>query len=90
MLADDAILVREALADLLTRHGFQVLAQIGDADSLHRTLEASRPDVVVVDIRMPPDHRLEGLRAAVEIRRAQPEIGVPVLSQHVESHYLPA
>jgi DNA-binding NarL/FixJ family response regulator len=89
VLADDAVLVREALANLLTHNGFRVLAQVGDADGLHRTLESVSPDVVVVDIRMPPDHRLEGLRAAVEIRRTRPEIAVLVLSQHVESYYLP-
>ncbi len=90
VLADDAVLVREALANLLTGQGFQVLAQVGDAESLLRTVEATRPDVAVVDIRMPPSHQLEGLRAAVEIRRTAPDVGVLVLSQHVETYYLPA
>jgi DNA-binding NarL/FixJ family response regulator len=88
VLADDAVLVREALANLLTQHGFQVLAQVADADSLHRTLETTRPTVVVLDIRMPPEYKLDGLRAAVEIRRRHPQTGVLVLSQYLESHYL--
>jgi DNA-binding NarL/FixJ family response regulator len=88
VLADDAVLVREALANLLTQHGFQVLAQVADTDSLHRTLETVRPAVVVLDIRMPPEYKLDGLRAAVEIRRRHPETGVLLLSQYIESHYL--
>jgi DNA-binding NarL/FixJ family response regulator len=90
VLAEDAVLVREALADLLTRHGFDVLAQVGDAEGLRRAVDRHRPHVAVVDVRMPPDHRVEGLRAATEIRGTHPEIGVLVLSQYVESHYLPA
>jgi DNA-binding NarL/FixJ family response regulator len=89
VLADDALLLREALADLLSRNGFRVLAQVGDAEALLAAVAGHRPDVVVVDVRMPPEHRLEGLRAAVEIRRAHPGTGVLVLSQHVESEYLP-
>jgi DNA-binding NarL/FixJ family response regulator len=88
VLADDAVLMREALADLLARQGFQVLAQVGDAENLRRAVDLHRPDVAIVDVRMPPDHRTEGLRAAAEIRRAHPGVGVLVLSQHVESYYL--
>ena len=87
VLADDAVLVREALADLLTRQGFTVIAQVGDADGLLRAVDRHRPDVAIVDVRMPPDHRLAGLRAATEIRRRHPHTGVLVLSQHVESSY---
>ncbi|XVS68224.1 response regulator transcription factor [Actinosynnema sp. CA-299493] len=90
VLADDAVLVREALADLLSGRGFRVLAQVGDAEELHAAVAEHHPDVVVVDVRMPPGYRLEGLRAAVEIRARHPGTGVLVLSQHVESHYLPA
>jgi DNA-binding NarL/FixJ family response regulator len=90
ILADDALLLREALADLLSRNGFHVIAQVGDAEALHRAVAGQRPDVVVVDVRMPPEHRLEGLRAAVDLRRQHPGMGVLVLSQHVESQYLPA
>ncbi|TWP50765.1 response regulator transcription factor [Lentzea tibetensis] len=90
VLADDAVLVREALAGLLARNGFHVVGQAGDADELHAAVDEHKPDVVVVDVRMPPEHRLEGMRAAVEIRERHPATGVLVLSQHVESHYLPA
>lgn len=90
VLADDALLGREALADLLTRHRFGVLAQVGDAQSLRHAVDRHRPHVAIIDVRMPPDHRLAGLQAATEIRRDHPEIGVLVLSQHIESHYLPA
>ena len=89
VLADDAVLIREALAGLLVHHGFDVLDQVGDGDSLRRAVDRHRPRVAIVDVRMPPDHRLEGLRAAVEIRRGHPETGVLVLSQYVESRYLP-
>jgi DNA-binding NarL/FixJ family response regulator len=88
VLADDAVLVREALAGVLTRSGLRVRAQVGDIDGLYRAVEAERPDVAVVDIRMPPTHTLEGLRAAVELRARYPGLGVLVLSQHLESHYL--
>jgi len=89
VVADDAVLMREALASLLERDGFTVAAQAGDADELRRAVALVRPDVVVVDVRMPPHHRFEGLHAAVEIRRERPGTGVLVLSQHVETHYLP-
>lgn len=88
VLADDAALMREALAGLLERDGFVVAAQARDADELRRAVARVRPDVVVVDVRMPPEHRFEGLHAAVAIRRDHPGTGVLVLSQHVETHYL--
>ena len=87
ILADDAVLVREGVARLLTDHGFEVVAQLDDAEALLDAVEAHRPDVVVVDIRMPPTHTVEGLRAALEIRSRFPEVGVLVLSQHLESRY---
>lgn len=87
ILADDAVLVREGVARLLTDHGFEVVAQQDDAEELLDAVEAHRPDVVVVDIRMPPTHTVEGLRAALEIRSRFPEVGVQVLSQHLESRY---
>lgn len=90
VLADDAVLLREALAGLLERDGFEVAAQAGDVAELHSAVARVRPDVAVVDVRMPPTHRFEGLHAAVEIRRDYPGTGVLVLSQHVETHYLPA
>lgn len=88
VLADDAILIRDALAGLLRQEGFEVIAEVGDADRLLAAVEASPPDVAVVDIRMPPTYRLEGLHAAVELRRRQPDVGVLLLSQHLEPHCL--
>jgi len=87
ILADDAALVREGVARLLSDHGFDVVAQLGDAEALLHAVDTMRPDVVVVDIRMPPTHTVEGLQAALEIRSRQPEVGVLILSQHLESRY---
>jgi len=83
-LAEDSVLLREGLARLLTDAGFEVTARCGDADQLRSHLKADRPDVIVVDIRLPPTHTDEGLRAAIELRAAYPELGVLVLSQYVE------
>jgi DNA-binding NarL/FixJ family response regulator len=90
VLVDDAVLLRQALARLLTDAGFAVLAQTGDVAGLHAALARPRPDVVVLDIRLPPGQRLEGLQAAVELRRTHPRLGVLLLSQHVETQLLPA
>ena len=87
ILAEDAPLLRAGLARLLSDHGFEVVAQVGDADALLLEVDASAPDVVVVDIRMPPTFTVEGLRGALEIRRRHPQVGVLVLSQHLESRY---
>ncbi len=87
ILADDAPLVREGLARLLADHGFEVVAQLDDAETLVEVVGSLRPDVVVVDIRMPPTHTLEGLRAALEVRSRYPDVGVLILSQHLESRY---
>ncbi|MET7755005.1 response regulator transcription factor [Streptomyces sp. NPDC005389] len=87
ILAEDSTLLREGLVRLLAEEGHEVLAALGDAVSLLKEVEERRPDVVVVDIRMPPTHTDEGLRAAVEIRERRPEVGVLVLSQHIERHY---
>jgi len=86
VIADDAMLFREALASVLTGAGFDVRAQVGDVDSLHRAVGELTPDLV--DIRMPPTHDLEGLVAAVALRRAHPRLGVLVLSQHLETRLL--
>lgn len=88
VLADDSALFRTALADLLERNGCAVLAQAGDADGLLDAVERCRPDVAVVDIRMPPAQRLEGLRAAVLLRRRHPGTGTLLLSQHLEVAHL--
>ncbi|MFD5190413.1 response regulator [Streptomyces sp. NPDC058357] len=87
MLAEDSTLLREGLALLLAEEGHEVLAAVGDGASLVRAVEADPPDLVVVDIRMPPTHTDEGLRAALEIRERRPLVGVLVLSQHVERTY---
>ncbi|KQX56149.1 MULTISPECIES: response regulator transcription factor [unclassified Streptomyces] len=87
ILAEDSTLLREGLVRLLVEEGHEVLTALGDATTLVAEVEARRPDVVVVDIRMPPTHTDEGLRAAVEIRERLPETGVLVLSQHVERSY---
>jgi DNA-binding NarL/FixJ family response regulator len=85
VLADDATLFREGLARILSEAGFAVSAQAGDAQGLLRLVRAQKPDVAIVDIRMPPTHTNEGLLAAAEIRANHPEVGVLVLSQYVET-----
>ncbi len=87
ILVDDAALIREGVARLLTDHSFEVVAQLDDAESLVDAVETAAPDVVVTDIRMPPTHTVEGLRAALEVRARHPEVGVLILSQHLESRY---
>ncbi|MFD9080335.1 response regulator [Streptomyces erythrochromogenes] len=87
ILAEDSTLLREGLVRLLVEEGHEVLAALPDAVTLLKEVEEQRPDVVVADIRMPPTHTDEGLRAAVEIRERRPEVGVLVLSQHVERNY---
>lgn len=85
ILVDDASLVREGIARLLAEHGVDVVAQLGDAVSLEEAVAAHRPDAVVIDVRMPPTHTTEGLRAAVALKAAHPDVGILVLSQHVET-----
>ncbi|MEY7974100.1 response regulator [Saccharomonospora xinjiangensis] len=87
ILAEDSILLREGLVRLLAEEGHDVVAAVGDGDALVSAVGEHRPDVVVTDVRMPPTHTDEGLRAALEIRRAWPETGVLVLSQYVERRY---
>ncbi len=86
-LADDAVLLREGLARLLGEAGFEVVGLAGDADELLALVERTRPDVAIVDIRMPPTHTDEGLQAAKAIRERWPAIGILVLSQHVNARY---
>ncbi|MEV4676633.1 MULTISPECIES: response regulator transcription factor [Actinomadura] len=91
MLAEDSTLLREGLVRLLAEEGHEVVAAVGDGDALIAAVAAAGeqgpPDVVVVDVRMPPTHTDEGLRAALEIRRRWPGVGVLVLSQYVEKRY---
>jgi DNA-binding NarL/FixJ family response regulator len=86
-IADDAMLMREGLARLLGDAGFEVTAKAADAEELLRLVELRRPDVVIMDIKMPPTHTDEGLVATDRIRRSHPEIGVLVLSQYLEARY---
>jgi len=84
VIADDSILVREGIAALLTRAGVDVVAQTAAPEELLREIDAHLPDVAIVDVRMPPTQTDEGLRAAHEIRARHPQIGIVILSQHVE------
>jgi DNA-binding NarL/FixJ family response regulator len=87
VVGEDSVLVREGIVRVLGQAGFEVVAQAGDAAELMRKVSAHRPDVAVVDIRMPPTETDDGLRAAIEIRRRQPQTGVVVLSQYLEEGY---
>jgi len=84
VIADDDLLLREGLASLLTQAGYRVVGQAGDATELLNLVREHRPDLAIVDIRMPPDHGTEGLRAAVAIREEAPETAILVLSAYVE------
>jgi DNA-binding NarL/FixJ family response regulator len=84
VLADDDVLLREGIASLLERHGFEVIGQAGDATELLALVRDQEPDIVVVDIRMPPAHSTEGLEAARVIRQEFPAVAILVLSAHVE------
>jgi DNA-binding NarL/FixJ family response regulator len=87
VIADDSVLLREGIARLLEEAGFEVVAQAGDAEDLVRKASAHKPDVAIIDVRMPPTHTDDGLRAALRIRREHPGIGLLVLSQYVEEEY---
>jgi serine/threonine-protein kinase PknK len=84
VVADDDLLLREGIASLLTQAGYSVVGQAGDASELLSLVRLHRPDVVIVDIRMPPDHSTEGLQAAQTIREETPEVAILVLSAYVE------
>ena len=85
VIADDSVLLREGLARVLADGGFEVVAQAANADELRQAVRRYKPDVAIVDVRMPPTHTDEGMRAAVEIREEQPEVAVLVLSQVIEA-----
>jgi DNA-binding NarL/FixJ family response regulator len=87
VVAEDSVLLREGIARLLGEHGFDVVGQAGDAEDLVRKVGAHKPDVAVVDIRMPPTNTDDGLRAALRIRDEHPQTGVLVLSAYVEEAY---
>jgi DNA-binding NarL/FixJ family response regulator len=87
VIADDSVLLREGVSRLLAEAGFEVVGQAGDGEELLREVADKAPDVAIVDIRMPPTHTDEGLRAAREIRSRHPSVGVLVLSQYVRPSY---
>jgi DNA-binding NarL/FixJ family response regulator len=87
VIADDSVLLREGIAALLDDSGFEIIAQCGTADELLMIVRSYRPDIAIVDIRMPPTHTDEGLRAAQEIRERYRGTSVLVLSQYIESGY---
>jgi DNA-binding NarL/FixJ family response regulator len=88
VIADDSLLIREGVARVLVEAGLEVVGRAGDADELVAAVAAHAPDVAVVDIRMPPTHTDEGVRAAREIRARFPDVGVLVLSQYAEPEYV--
>ena len=87
VVADDSVLLRDGVVRLLEDGGIDVVAAVGDGEALLAAVEAHRPDLALVDVRMPPTHTDEGIRAAIEIRREYPDIAVLVLSQYVEERY---
>ena len=87
VIAEDGVLLRAGLMRLLAEGGDEVVAAVGDADTLITAVERHQPDLAVIDVRMPPTHTDDGLRAALEIRARWPEVGILVLSQYVEERY---
>ncbi|WP_328594118.1 response regulator transcription factor [Actinomadura macrotermitis] len=87
VIAEDAVLIRDGLARLLAGRGHEVVAGVGDADALRAAVAEHRPDAAVVDVRMPPTHTDEGLRAAMALRRDHPGTGVLLFSQYIETRY---
>jgi DNA-binding NarL/FixJ family response regulator len=87
VIADDAAILRDGLAHLLTARGHEIVAAVGDAQALRAAVAEHRPDVAVIDIRMPPTHTDEGLRTAIELRRDHPDVGILLFSQYVETRF---
>ena len=87
IVADDSVLLRDGVVRLLSDSGFDVVAAVGDAEALLDAATEHDPDLCIVDVRMPPTHTDEGLRAAIEIKRRSPDVAVLVLSQYVEERY---
>ena len=87
VIAEDAAVIRAGLTEILTDRGHEIVAAVGDAAALLEAVATSEPDVAIVDVRMPPDHTDEGLRAAIAIRRGHPKVGILVFSQYVETRY---
>jgi DNA-binding NarL/FixJ family response regulator len=87
VIAEDAAVIRAGLAEILADRGHEIVAAVGDAEALKDAVAARQPDVAIVDVRMPPSHTDEGLRAAIAIRRDYPGVGILVFSQYVETRY---
>ena len=87
VIGEDDVLLREGIARILGEAGYEVVAQVGDADDLLRKALAHHVDIAIVDVKMPPEHSDDGLRAAVELRRRSPDTGVLILSQYCEEQY---
>jgi DNA-binding NarL/FixJ family response regulator len=87
VIAEDAAVIRAGLAEILTDRGHEIVAAVGDAEALKDAVAAHQPDIAIVDVRMPPSHTDEGLRAAITIRRDHPNVGILVFSQYIETRY---
>jgi len=87
VIAEDAAVIRAGLAEILTDRGHEIVAAVGDAEALKDAVAAHQPDLAIVDVRMPPSHTDEGLRAAITIRRDHPSVGILVFSQYIETRY---
>src|SRR5580700_6080566 len=87
VIAEDSAILRDGLVQLLADRGFHITDAVGDADSLRRSVARERPDVAVVDIRMPPTFTDEGLRVAIEMRQEHPGLGILMFSQYIETRY---
>jgi DNA-binding NarL/FixJ family response regulator len=87
VIAEDSAVIRAGLTEILADRGHQVVAAVGDAEALRAAVDDHHPDVAVIDVRMPPGHTDEGLRAAIAIRRDHPDLGILVFSQYVETRY---
>ena len=87
VIAEDSAVIRAGLKEILTDRGHEIVAAVGDAEALLKAVETHDPDVAIVDVRMPPHHTDEGLRAAIAIRRAHPRTGILVFSQYIETRY---
>ena len=87
LIAEDSVLLRDGLVRMLSDHGHEVVAAVQDAGELMTLVQRARPDIAILDVRMPPTHTDEGIRAALELRSRWPELAVLVLSQYVEENY---
>ena len=87
VIAEDSAVIRAGLAEILTDRGHEIVAAVGDAEALKDAVAADQPDVAIVDVRMPPSHTDEGLRAAIKIRKDHPGVGILVFSQYIETRY---